>query len=244
MTIGFIKGEFTWVKGFGFADVENGSPARPESSYRLASITKTITALAVLQLVEEGKIDLDSEIQKYVPYFPRKRWPVTVRQLLGHIGGVRHYQTAAELQIKEPMTTRQAIAVFENSDLAAEPGTRFNYSSYGYNLLGAAIESASGLSYDEYIRKHIFERLSMLNSGLENRLGLVPNRVRGYRIINGELQHSEYVDLSNRFAAAGVRSTVPDLLNYARGIIDEKLLKESTWRKMFSPMALRNGFFT
>jgi CubicO group peptidase (beta-lactamase class C family) len=245
LSVGFINGDFTWAKGFGYADLENRVPAKPESSYRLASITKTITAMAVLQLVEEGKIDLDSEIQAYVPYFPRKKWPVTVRQILGHLGGISHYRNySAEGHIKEPKTTRQAIAIFQDFDLVAEPGTRYNYSSYGFNLLGAAVEGASGLSYGEYIKKNIFDPLGMEDSRLDNPRNLIPNRVHGYLFIKGELKNSEFVDVSSRFAGGGLRSTIIDLLRYARGIIDKKLLKEATYKKMFSSMALSNGFFT
>jgi CubicO group peptidase (beta-lactamase class C family) len=245
MTAGFIKDDFIWVKGFGLADMENRTPAKPESSYRLASITKTITALAILHLVKEGKIDLDSEIQTYVPYFPRKKWPVTVRQLLGHLGGISHYRDySVEGHIKEPKTTRQALAIFQDFDLVAEPGTRYNYSTYGYNLLGAAIEGASGLPYGEYIRRSILEPLGMTDSRLDNPLAVIPNRVQGYQLIGGELQHSEFVHLSSRFAGGGLRSTVVDLLKYARAIIDGKILKEATWRKMFTPMALSSGLLT
>ncbi len=245
LTIGFIKDDFTWVKGFGWADLENKTPAKPESSYRLASITKTFTAVAVLQLAEEGKIDLDSEIQEYVPYFPRKKWPVTVRQLLGHLGGISHYRDySVEGRIKEPKTTRQSLAIFQDFDLVAEPGTRYNYSSYGYNLLGAAIEGASNLPYGEYVRSHIFEPLGMSDSRLDDSLAMIPNRVQGYQLIQGKLQRSEFVDISSRFASGGLRSTVVDLLKYARAVIEGRLLKETTWRKAFSPMAQRNGLLT
>jgi CubicO group peptidase (beta-lactamase class C family) len=245
LSVGFIKGDFTWSRGFGWADIENQSPAKPESSYRLASVTKTITAVAILKLMEDGKINLDAEIQTYVPYFPRKKWPVTVRQLLGHIGGISHYKNdAVEGHIRDPKNTRQALAIFQDFDLVAEPGTKYNYSSYGYNLLGAAIEGASGLPYGEFIKKHIFEPLDMTDSRLDNPLEIIPNRVRGYQIVKGELKNSEYVDISSRFAAGGTRSTVLDLLKYARGVMDRRILKETTWREMFSPLSLRSGVLT
>jgi CubicO group peptidase (beta-lactamase class C family) len=245
LTAGFLKDDFTWVKGFGLADIENGAPAKPESSYRIASITKTITAFAILQLMEEGKIDLDNEIQAYVPYFPRKRWPVTVRQLLGHLGGISHYRDySVEGHIKEPKTTRQALAIFQDFDLVAEPGTRYNYSTYGYNLLGAAIEGAFGRPYGEYIRRNILDPLDMNDTQLDNPLAVIPFRVRGYQLIRGEVQHSEFVNISSRFAGGGLRSTVVDLLKYARAVIDGKILKETTWKKMFSPMALSSGILT
>jgi CubicO group peptidase (beta-lactamase class C family) len=142
LSIAFQKDGYVWAKGFGYADIENKTPAKAESMYRLALVTKPMTATAILQLVEKGKIDLDAEVQTYVPYFPKKKLPVTVRQLLG---GISHYKDYdKEGHFKDNKTTREAIAVFENFDLIADPGTRFNYSSYGYNLLGAVIEGASG----------------------------------------------------------------------------------------------------
>jgi len=245
LSVGFLKGNFTWAKGFGWADLENRSPAKAESSYRLASITKTITAAAVLKLVEEGKIDLNGEIQAFVPYFPRKKWPVTVRQLLGHTAGISHYKNeAVEGHIKDPKTTRESLAIFQDFPLVAEPGTKYNYSSYGYNLLGAAVEGASGRPYGEFIKTQIFDPLGMADSRLDSPLEIIPNRVRGYQIIDGEIKNSEYVDVSSRFAAGGTRSTVIDLLKYARGIMNGEVLKESTWRLMFTPLALRNGQIT
>lgn len=245
ISVGFLKDDFVWVKGFGYADLENKVPAKPESAYRLASITKTITAMAVLQLVEEGIVDLDAEVQKYVPYFPQKKWPVTVRQLLGHIGGISHYNNYdLEGHIKVHKNTREALAIFQDFPLVAEPGTRYNYSSYGYNLLGAVIEGASGKAYGDYIQTHIFEPLGMTDSRLDDPVDIIPNRVRGYRLIRGQIKNSEYVDISSRFAGGGTRSTVPDLLKYASGILDEKFLEGETYRQMFTPMVLKNGHYT
>ena len=245
LSAGFLKGDFTWAKGFGYSDLENDVPAKPESSYRLASITKTLTAISVLQLVEEGKVDLDAEVQAYVPYFPKKKWPVTVRLLLGHLGGISHYKNYdVEGRIKLPKNTREALAIFQDFELVAEPGTMYSYSSYGYNLLGAVIEGASGESYGDYIKKNIFKPLGMANSRMDDPVDLIPHRVRGYRLINGTIRNSEYVDVSSRFAGGGTRSTVVDLLKYANGIMDKTLLKEETWNLMFSSMATREGRFT
>jgi len=109
MTIGFIKDEYIWVKGFGYADLENKIPAKAESVYRLPSVNKSMTAVAVLQLVEQGKINLDAEIQTYVSYFPKKKYPVTVRQLLYHLGGIPHYvnrETEQPLKNTKPREKR------------------------------------------------------------------------------------------------------------------------------------------
>jgi CubicO group peptidase (beta-lactamase class C family) len=245
LSVGFLKDGVVWVEGFGYSDLENSVPAKPESAYRLASITKTITAMAILQLVEGGKIDLDVEVQRYVPYFPKKKWPITVRQLLGHIGGISHYNNYdIEGHIKTHKNTREAIAIFQDFPLVAEPGTRYNYSSYGYNLLGAVIEGASGQPYGDYIKRHIFDPLGMTSSRLDDPVDIIPNRVRGYRLVEGEIKNSEYVDISSRFAGGGTRSTVVDLLKYAIGIEDRKLLQDETYRQMFTPMILKNGKHT
>jgi CubicO group peptidase (beta-lactamase class C family) len=245
LSVGIFKDGHVWVQGFGYSDLENMVPARADNSYRLASISKTITALAVLQLVEKGKIDLDKKVQVYVPSFPKKRWPVTVRQLLGHLGGISHYRNFdREGFIKVHKNTKESLAIFQDFDLVAEPGTRYAYSSYGYNLLGAVIEGASGQPYGIYITKNILNPLGMTNTRMDSPVDIIPHRVRGYRLIRGQLANSEYVDMSSRFAAGGIRSTVVDLLKYAIGIMNGKLLKEETWRQMFTSMVLRQGYFT
>lgn len=242
LTVGFIKDDYVWVKGFGYADLENKTPAKAESAYRLASVQKCMTAAAVLQLAEQGKINLDAEIQTYVPYFPKKKYPVTVRQLLYDLGGIPHYVNRdVEQHIKEHKTTREAIAIFENFDLVAEPGTKFVYSSYGYNLLGAAIEGVSKQSYADYMRQHIWQPLGMNTTQMDDPLALIPNRVRGYKLINDALKNSEFIDVSSRFAAGGTRGTVIDLLKFMKGLNEGKLLSAKSIDLMYSPMRTRDG---
>jgi CubicO group peptidase (beta-lactamase class C family) len=242
MTIGFIKDEYIWVKGFGYADLENKIPAKAESVYRLPSVNKSMTAVAVLQLVEQGKINLDAEIQTYVSYFPKKKYPVTVRQLLYHLGGIPHYvNRKTEQHIKEYKTTREAIAIFENFDLVAEPGTKFSYSSYGYNLLGAIIESASKQPYADYMRERIWQPLGMNATQMDDPLALIPNRVSGYQIINNELKNSEFINISSRFAAGGTRGTVVDLLKFMKGLNEGKILSSKSVDLMYSSTKTRDG---
>lgn len=245
LTIGFIKDDYVWVKGFGYADLENKVPTRAESAYRLASVQKSMTAAAILQLAEQGKINLDAEIQTYVPYFPKKNYPVTVRQLLYHLGGIPHYVNRdVEQHIKEHKSTRETIAIFENFDLVAEPGTKFSYSSYGYDLLGAAIEGASKQSYADYMREHIWQPLGMKDTRMDDPLALIPNRVRGYQLINGELNNSEFIDVSSRFAAGGTRGTVVDLLKFMKSLNDGKLLSRKSVDLMYAPTRTRDGMIS
>jgi CubicO group peptidase (beta-lactamase class C family) len=243
LTIGFTKGSYTWVKAFGVADLENMTPMRIDSSYRLASVQKSMTAVAVLQLAEQGKLDLDAEIQRYVPYFPRKPFPVTARQLLAHLGGLPHYVNRdIEQHIKVHKTTREAVELFAGFDLVAEPGTKYSYSSYGYNLLGAAIEGASGLSYADYMTAHVWRPAGMLDTRLDDPLELIPHRVRGYRRDEaGQMKNSEFIDVSSRFAAGGTRSTVVDLLHFMRAFNDDVLLSPRSRAMMFTPARTRAG---
>ncbi|MFY9552794.1 MAG: serine hydrolase [Thermoanaerobaculia bacterium] len=243
--IALMIGDATWARAYGFADVEDGSPMKPESSFRLASITKPMTAVAIVQLADAGKLDLDAEIQTYVPYFPRKSHPITVRQLLGHLGGISHYKNpAAELHIKEHRDTRQAIEIFKDFDLVAEPGTKYSYTTYGFNLLGAAIEGASGQSYGDYMRDHVWAPLEMKDTRMDDPRAIIPNRVRGYEWADGKLRNSEFVDISSRFAGGGTRTTVLDLLKFARGFMDGKVVSRARVDEMTRPMTLRDGHDT
>ncbi|HWS70789.1 MAG TPA: serine hydrolase domain-containing protein, partial [Thermoanaerobaculia bacterium] len=242
LSVAVMKDDFVWSKGFGFADVENQVQATAESSYRLASVTKPMTATAMLKLAEEGTIDLDAEVQTYVPTFPRKQWPITVRQLLGHLGGIPHYRDAgAELHFREPKNTAEALAVFRDFDLVAEPGTRYSYSSYGYVLLGAIIEGATGKPYAQVMREKVWGPLGMIATRMDDPRAVIAHRVRGYELRDGKLRNSEYVDVSSRFAAGGTRSTVVDMLAFVRGLDADKVLKRETLERMWTAQATKDG---
>lgn len=242
LTVGFFKDDCTWVASFGFADLENRVPASVGSAYRYASVQKSMTALAILQLAERGVIDLDAEIQRYVAYFPRKPWPVTVRQLLGHLGGIPHYvNLAVEQHITRHMTTQEAVTIFAGFDLVAEPGTRYSYSSYGYNLLGAAIEGASGMPYGDYMRTNVWGPLGMSSVRLDDPVILIPSRVRGYRLVDSTIVNAEFIDVSSRFAAGGTRGTVPDLLRFVRGVQEARLVSGPSLDLIYTPMITRDG---
>lgn len=242
LVIGYVLGDCSWTRAFGLADVENGTPMRVDASFRLASVQKSMTAVAVLQLAERGKLDLDAPVQRYVPDYPQKPWSVTARQLLSHLGGVPHYvNLAAEQHIKEHRSTREAIAIFAGFDLVAQPGTRYSYSSYGYNLLGAAIESASGQAYGDYMRDHVWEPAGMRDTRMDDPLVIVPRRVRGYQLADTTVRNSEFIDVSSRFAAGGTRGTVPDLLRFVAAVDRGALLADSTRARMLKPAATRDG---
>ena len=149
-------GSVRFTSGYGLADLENSVPARAATVYRLASISKPMTAVAALQLAERGALDLDAPVQKYVPAFPEKAWPVTARQLLGHLGGVRHYRDDEPTNTRPYESLDDSLAFFKDDALVAEPGARFVYSTYGYNLVGAAVEGAAGKPFVEVLKEGVF----------------------------------------------------------------------------------------
>ncbi len=245
LSVAVSYGDFRWERGFGFSDLENGVSATPQTSYRMGSVSKPMTAIAILELVEEGKVDLDAEVQRYVDSFPRKPRPVTVRQLLAHQGGISHYRDYdVEGRIREPKTTREAIALFAGWDLVAEPGTKMVYSSYGYNLLGAVVEGASGQAYGTFLRERVWTPLGMTSTLMDDPRAIIPHRAQGYVLEDGKLLRSEYVDISSRFGGGGTRSTVGDMLRMVEGLANGKVLKPETRELAWSMQPVRDGHLT
>jgi CubicO group peptidase (beta-lactamase class C family) len=239
LSIGFIKDGFIWAKGFGYADLENKIPATAQSVYRLASVTKPMTAMAVLRLVEQGKINLDAEIQTYVPEYPKQKWPVTVRQLLAHLGGG---QSGSGLGA-ERKTTKQVVEAISKRAIENEPGKEFLYTTSGYNLLGAAIENVSGQSFNDYLRQHIWAPLDMTETRMDNPRDIISNRVRGYELVEGRVKNAEFVDVSTRFGGGGTHGTILDLLRMARGLDQGKALSKASVDVMYTPVASSGGRF-
>src|SRR5450631_2850464 len=175
------NGEFVWSGAFGMADLENSVPATSRTLYRIGSISKPITATAAMVLWERGKLDLDSPVQKYCPQFPQKKWPITTRELLGHLGGIRYYnvpETPYYESESDPEVgnvhhfdngIEGGLKFFANDPLLAQPGTHFNYSTQGYTLAGCAVEGASGKKYADAIRESVLVRAGMLQTRPDDR---------------------------------------------------------------------------
>ena len=237
LTIGFLKDDQTWVKAFGYADVENKTPATENSAYRIASTTKTMTGMAIVQLAERGKINLDAEIQTYLPEYPKQTWPVTVRQLLTHLGGGQGPSGLGPEQV----SMKELVARISATPITVEPGTRFIYGTADYNLLAAAIENITGGSFEKYLRENLWLPAGMNDTRIDDVRGLVPNRVRGYDLADGELKNAPFINVSSRIGGGGATSTVPDLLRWARAIIDRKLISSESYVQMLTPVTTRAG---
>src|ERR1035441_9040402 len=178
------NGAVEWTAGFGTADLESSVPATSHTLYRLASISKSITATATLLLWQQGILDLDAPVQKYCPAFPEKNTPITTRELLGHIAGIRDYKSDSQDDPESgntrhfPNPIQAGLDFFKNDALVAKPGTEFHYSTQGYTVVGCAIEGASGEKYTDYVGKNVLTPAGMAHTVVDDRFAIIPFRAR------------------------------------------------------------------
>ncbi len=235
--------DLIWSEGFGWADIEAGVPVSTLTKFRIGSVSKTVTATAIGLLVERGRLDLDAPVQEYVPEFPEKRWPVTVRQIAGHIGGVRHYRGRENFSMRRYPTVDAGLEIFAADSLLFEPGTDYSYSSYGWNLLSAVVEEASGEEFLTFMRDEVFEPLGMRHTVADHTDSIIPHRVSFYENgAGGAVVPAPYVDNSYKWAGGGFLSTPEDLIRFGRAHMgDGGFLRPGTLAELQTPMTLRNG---
>ncbi len=238
-------GELRLAAGYGYADVENAVPAGPDTVYRLASVSKPMTAVAALQLFEKGRLNLDAPAWSYCPSYPTKPWTLTVRELLCHQGGVRHYRPGEPPLTRHCGTIAEGLELFKDDPLVFEPGTAVLYSTYGYSLLGCVVEGAAGRSFPEVLRSEIFGPAGMTRTQLDEARALVPQRASGYvRNASGELLNSALTDTSCKVPGGGLCGTAPDVVRFGLALLGGKLLDRPTLQRMLTRQRLRNGRVT
>lgn len=237
-----VDGETVWSEGFGYADLEQLVPVWPTTKFRIGSISKPLAAAAVAQLVEQERLDVDAPVQQYVPAFPEKRWPVTTRQLGGHLAGIRHYR-GLEFLINTPYATvGDALAIFAADTLLHQPGTDYAYSSYGWNLISAVVEGASGESFLDYMRAHVFRPLGMRHTVADHVDSLIIQRADFYqRRQDGSLMNAPAVNNSYKWAGGGFLSTPEDLLVFANAHLQPGFLAQEALDLLFTEQQTTAG---
>ncbi len=237
-----VEGRIRWAEGFGWADLENRVPVWPETRFRIASISKSLTAAAVGQLVENGRLELDAPVQAYVPSFPRKRWPLTTRLLGGHLAGVRHYQGSEFLSRTHYEDVLDGLEIFMADPLLHEPGTAYEYSTYGWNLISAVVQGASGEPFLDYMRREVFARAGMEATVAEHVDSIIHHRSRAYQAgSDGRLLNAPYVDNSNKWSGGGFLSTASDLVRFAFAHLDGALMAPETVELLWTSQETREG---
>ena len=234
--------EVLWSEGFGYSDLTHQVKVTPLTKFRVGSVSKPITATALALLVEAGALDLDAPVQSYVPSFPEKIWPVTTRQLAGHIGGIRHYLGMENFSSVNYPDVLSGLAIFREDPLINEPGTEFSYSSYGWNLISAVIEGAAGEPFLEYMQREVFDALGLENTIADYNQPVIPHRTRFYaRGMGGQVVNAPYVDNSYKWAGGGFLSTPEDLLIFANAHAAPGYLQAETLELLFTSQTLRDG---
>jgi serine beta-lactamase-like protein LACTB, mitochondrial len=242
------NGVAEWSAGFGSADLENRVPATSHTLYRLASVSKPITATAAMLLWQQGKLDLDAPLQKYCPQFPQKEATITTRELLGHLGGIRHYKSDSQ-DDPEIGNTRHfpnpivgGIEFFKNDPLVAKPGAEFHYSTQGYTLVGCAIEGASGENYADYVRENVLTPAGMTHTVVDDRFAIIPFRTRFYNKDNaGAITNSDFLDSSYKIPGGGWLSSADDMAQFEVALLNDKLVARSTRDLMWTPLKPADG---
>lgn len=242
------NGAFEWSAGFGTADLENFVPATSRTLYRLASISKPITATAAMLLWQQGKLDLDAPIQKYCPAFPLKDAPITTRELLGHLGGIRHYKKNSpddleSFNVKHFLNPIQGgIDFFKNDPLVAKPGTEFHYSTQGFTLVGCAIEGSSGEPYVNYVREHVLIPAGMTHTVVDDRFAIIPFRTRFYtKDSSGAITNADFLDSSYKIPGGGWLSSADDLARFEVAMLNDSIVTRATRDVMWTPQKSTDG---
>jgi serine beta-lactamase-like protein LACTB len=234
------NGEFEWSKGFGMADLEGTVPVTSATLFRLASISKPITATATMQLWQRGKLDLDAPIQRYCPAFPVKPWPITTRELLGHRAGIRHYRSDDDDEVNNTKHFADPIEgglqFFANDPLVAQPGTKFSYSTQGFTLVGCAIEGASGQKYVDFVTDNVFVPAGMSSTRWDDRFAIIPHRTRFYsKSKSGAVQNADFLDASYKIPGGGWLSSADDMARFEVALLHDRLVNRPTRDLMWTP---------
>jgi CubicO group peptidase (beta-lactamase class C family) len=223
-------------KGYGMADREWNIPNTPETIFELGSLTKQFTAACILQLVEQGKLNLDDKLSKFLPAFP-KGDSVTIHMLLNHTSGIANYTSQPQFASLATLSLKKdsMIAFFSSKPFTSSPGTRFQYTNSGYFLLGYIIEKVSGIPYSDYLRKNIFDKLDMLHSGVNKTDSILPMRAKGYEKRGKKIINADYISMDWPFSAGALFSTVDDLYKWDRALYGTTILSNASKENMFRP---------
>lgn len=252
VAIGILqKGQISYVQGYGLADKEKEIPVTSQSLFRWASVSKPVTAVAAMQLVEKGRLDLDADVRTYVPEFPEKEGKITVRQLLCHQSGIVHYSNGKVIVTKRDYGVPHpfedvvlALDNFKESPLIHQPGEKASYTTHGFVLLSAVVERAGKTRYLDQVNERIFKPLGMTTMQPDYEWKDIPNRAVGYRKLGEEIVKSKDVDVSWKLGGGGFISNIDDMARFAQGLLQRKLVNAKTEELMWTPQKTSDGKVT
>ena len=249
LAVGIIQdGQIAYLKGYGLADREQHVPVTRQTMFRWASISKSLTAVAAMQLWERGKLNLDRDVRRYVPEFPDKGTPIRVRHLLCHQGGIVHYTNGKVIRIKRDYPVAHpfenviyALDTFRESPLVNEPGEKYSYTTHGYILLSAVVERAGKQKFAHQVRDRIAKPLKLATLQPDYQWEEIPHRAVGYRQRGGQVEVSTNTDVSWKLGGGGFISNIDDLAKFAAGLLNHRLVKPATRQKMWARQMTSGG---
>jgi serine beta-lactamase-like protein LACTB, mitochondrial len=238
-----VDGKVLWSAAQGIADIEHRIPMGTMTRMRIGSISKSMTAAAVASAAQMGAIDLDKSVREYLPEIPLQYAPITLRELGGHLSGIRSYRSASEQMVyRHYDTVTEALAIFIDDPLQNPPDTKFLYSSYGFVLLSAAAERATHLTFDEFMSTYLWTPLKMRRTGFDDLSKIVEDRARQYqKTPKGELVNAAFSDDSYKKAGSGMLSTTPDLAAFGASLLSNAPLNAQIRPILFTSQATASG---
>jgi serine beta-lactamase-like protein LACTB, mitochondrial len=240
-----VDGAIVWSQGFGYADLAGKAPATPATRFRIGSVSKPLTAAGLALLVEQGQLDMDAPVQKYVPDFPQSDPVITLRLLAGHLSGIRNYRGNEAFSDRPYPSLRAGLTIFEDDPLVAPPGTKFNYSSYNWNVIGVAMEAAAKQDFLHYMEDNVFKPLGMTNTRPDLAGVADPQRTQFYEEdSSGKFVTAPQVDCSYKWPSGGFLSTAEDLVRFGSAQLRPGFLKPESHKMIFTSQMTSEGVRT
>jgi len=239
------NGNIIYKKAFGTANVESAIPMRTDMLFRIGSITKQFTAVAILQLVEQGKIGLHDSIQQYVPDYPHKGYTITIENLLTQTSGIKDYMAITNpADERATYTAKEGVDYFKNEPLEFKPGSQFKYSNSNYYLLGYILEVVTGEPYADYLQQYIFGKAGLQHTYYIDPTQQIANVSQGYSRLEGKLEKATLQDVTTMYAAGGIMSNADDLFQWHKALYNHALISGTLLTKAFAPYQFADGTFS
>ena len=236
-------GELIWSKGFGFSNKKSRTKVKPDKTiFRIASISKSITAVALAKMVDDGLINLDESIHTYLPDYPKRKYDFSIRQLAGNIAGIRHYKDTNEYALNKKLSITEGLSIFKNDSLLFKPSTQYSYSTFGFVLLSEVMQKVAKKPFDSLINESIFSPLSMQQSLMEISDVTVLNKTQFYKtnslqkVVPSKLVSNEY-----KVAGGGFLSTSEDVVKFGNELIFPRILSQNAISEITTSQRLVSG---
>jgi len=235
-------GDLIWSEGFGWSDLEQKTAVDPaQTQFRLASISKSITAFGLAILVDQHRLDFDESIYTYLPDFPKKKHDFTLRQVGGHLAGIRHYK-GNEFIMNKKMSITEGLAIFKNDPLKSVPGTKYLYSTYGWNLLSVVIQEVAKQEFNQFMLEQIFNPLGMDHTRLDRSDQEMPQRTKFYLKTNqGKVVKGPEVSNEHKVAGGGFVGTAEDLIKFGQEVIHPEIISTTSRNELVKQQFTADG---